>query len=105
MIEAATSSSTTFSLSKRGSGLHSESLLGDDSDGKFDERPDSLGLVNDFKDFLAFYFLILIKESKVPPLIFSISMKTWFVEYRIFLKVIIFVCLSSLSTYYSISSV
>jgi hypothetical protein len=91
-MEAATSSSTTLALSKYGSGLHSESLLGEDSDGKFEERPDSLGLVNDLKHFFAFYFLILIKESKVPPLIFSISMKTWFVEYRIFLKVIIFVC-------------
>ena len=92
VIEAATSSSTTFGLSKCGSGLLSDSLLGEDSDGKFDDSPDSIGLIKDLEDFFELYFLTFIKESKVPPLIFSISIKTWFVEYRIFLKVIIFVC-------------
>lgn len=48
VIEAATSSSNTFGLSKWGKGLHSESLLGEDSEGKF-ESPDSL--VKDFNDF------------------------------------------------------
>ena len=38
------------------------------------------------------FFLFLMNDSSVPPLIFSISINTWCMEYSILLKIIIFRC-------------